>query len=90
MNGPGLRALAGRPDVADALYLASPTLVDALAGPAHCDHTKRNRGGPMSKREITRKQIVPVPRPSLRELSPAELRLVVGGQEMEHGGRIRR
>ena len=39
MNGPGLRALAGRPDVADALYLASPTLVDALAGPAHCDHT---------------------------------------------------
>ncbi|HEX7277279.1 MAG TPA: hypothetical protein VF244_07875 [Acidimicrobiales bacterium] len=32
----------------------------------------------MSKREITKKQIVTV-RPSLRELSPAELRLVVGG-----------
>ena len=43
----------------------------------------------MSKREITKKQIVSV-RPSLRELTPAELRLVVGGQEMEHGGRIRR
>ena len=28
--------------------------------------------------------------PTLRELTDAELRLVIGGQEMEHGGRIRR
>jgi hypothetical protein len=33
----------------------------------------------MSKRETTRKQIVRVRRPSSRELTPAELRLVVGG-----------
>jgi hypothetical protein len=29
-------------------------------------------------------------RPTMRELTPAELRLVTGGQEMDHGGRIRR
>lgn len=30
------------------------------------------------------------PRKTFPALSPAELRLVAGGQEMEHGGRIRR
>ena len=28
-------------------------------------------------------------RATLRELTQAELRLVTGGQEMEHGGRVR-
>jgi hypothetical protein len=29
-------------------------------------------------------------RATLRELTQAELRLVTGGQEMDHGGRVRR